>query len=226
MPWPTRPRTRYWKRLAIVATSKPGQKRARSAAAQAPRPGPRGSGDQAAEARPGDENGQGEDADREVRAVDGGQRLRQRLHALDEVLGHVLHAQAEEVPHLEGGDDDRDARGEAGGHREGHELDEAAETHDAHGEEEDARHQAGQEEPPHPEGVRDRGEDHDERRGGPGDLHPGAAEEGMRPPATIAVYRPCVGGTPEAMASAIERGRATTPTTAPAKRSRRSSASE
>ena len=41
-------------------------------------------------------------------------------------------------------------------------------------------------------------------------------------PATIAVYRPCCGGTPLAMASAIERGSATMPTTTPASRSFRS----
>jgi len=41
-------------------------------------------------------------------------------------------------------------------------------------------------------------------------------------PPTIAVYSPCCGGTPEAMASAMERGRATMPTTIPAMASRRS----
>ncbi len=45
----------------------------------------------------------------------------------------------------------------------------------------------------------------------------------MMAPATIAVYRPYCGGTPAAMASAIERGRATTPTTIPARRSFRRS---
>ena len=38
----------------------------------------------------------------------------------------------------------------------------------------------------------------------------------VKAPATIAVYRPCWGGTPEAMASAMESGSATSPTTRPA----------
>jgi hypothetical protein len=42
-------------------------------------------------------------------------------------------------------------------------------------------------------------------------------------PATMAVYRPCCGGTPEAIARAIDRGSATTPTTSPARASRTSS---
>ena len=53
-------------------------------------------------------------------------RQRQRLDPLDEVLGHLLDREAEEVLELQRGDHDRDARGEAGGHRVGHELDEAA----------------------------------------------------------------------------------------------------
>jgi hypothetical protein len=43
-------------------------------------------------------------------------------------------------------------------------------------------------------------------------------------PATIAVYSPCWGAAPTAMASAIDSGSATTPTTTPAIRSARRSA--
>ncbi len=45
----------------------------------------------------------------------------------------------------------------------------------------------------------------------------------MIAPATMDVYRPCCGGTPEAIASAIASGSATMPTTAPARMSRRRS---
>ena len=46
---------------------------------------------------------------------------------------------------------------------------------------------------------------------------------GTTSPAMIAVYSPCCGGTPTAMASAIDRGNATTPTTRPARMSARRS---
>ena len=46
---------------------------------------------------------------------------------------------------------------------------------------------------------------------------------GTKSPATMAVYRPCCGGTPTAMASAIDKGSATTPTTSPASTSARRS---
>ena len=42
-------------------------------------------------------------------------------------------------------------------------------------------------------------------------------------PATMAVYRPCWGAAPTAMASAMDSGRATTPTTTPASTSARRS---
>ena len=42
-------------------------------------------------------------------------------------------------------------------------------------------------------------------------------ERAMTMPAMIAVYKPCCGATPTAMANAMDRGRAMTPTVRPAR---------
>ena len=47
----------------------------------------------------------------------------------------------------------------------------------------------------------------------------------MIAPATMAVYKPCWGGTPVAMASAMESGTATMPMVSPANKSRLNSVS-
>jgi len=60
---------------------------------------------------------------------------------------------------------------------------------------------------------------------GPDTLAREPPNNAVSPPATIAVYRPCCGGAPQAIARAIESGKATIPTTSPAAMSARKSAS-
>jgi hypothetical protein len=93
------------------------------------------------------------------------------------VLGHPPHLEAQEVPELEGTDHDRDPGGEARRHRVGNVFDELPHAGRAHGEEDQARGERGQEQAPEAEARSDGGQDNHERGGGAGDLHGRAAQE-------------------------------------------------
>ena len=67
-------------------------------------------------------------------------------------------------------------RGEAGDDREGDELDDAAQLGQAQGDQDDARHHGGDDQAVDAVLLHDAVDDHDERAGGPADLHPGAAQ--------------------------------------------------
>ncbi len=97
-------------------------------------------------------------------------------HASGRQLGRA-RLEAERVLELEHADHERDAGGEAGGDRVRDELHQPPEPREAHGDEDEAGHHAGDEQPGEPVPVDDRQEDHDERGGGAGDLEPRAAEQ-------------------------------------------------
>ena len=167
-----------WKRLPIVATSKPGTLRAHAAATTARRrQRDERRGHLGPEARPQQQEGEREEADGRVPHARRRQRLDEGPHAVHVVIRVALDLQAEEVLDLQRRDHDRDARGEAGRDRVGHELDEAAHAGEAHDDEQHARHQAGEEQAPQAEPGRHRRQQDDERRGRSGDLDARAAEQ-------------------------------------------------
>ncbi len=104
--------------------------------------------------------------------------MSQRLHLAEVGLRHLGHLQAEEVLDLQGGDHDGDTAGKAQGHRGRNVFDEAAEARHPHGHQEAARDQGGHQEPPHPELLGHRVEDHHEGGGGPRDGEAGAPGHG------------------------------------------------
>ena len=90
--------------------------------------------------------------------------------------GSAADVEAEEVLELQRGDDDRDAGGEAGRHRVGHELDQPAEARRAPiASRSTPGHQRRQQQPAEAEARRDRRQDDDEGGGRAGDLHARAA---------------------------------------------------
>ena len=133
-------------------------------------------GDTPTEARPQQQEGQGQGADPEVGDAQRGQRADQDEQAFEVVLGQLAGGEAEQVLDLKRPDHDRDPGGEAGGHGVGDELDELPHAHGAHDEEQDAGQRRGQEQAPEAEPDRDRREDDDEGGGGAGDLDPRTAE--------------------------------------------------
>src|SRR5690606_17240612 len=86
--------------------------------------------------------------------------------------------QPEEVTELEDGDDDGDARGEAGGHRVRDELDETAQSGDAHRQHDQTGQESGDEKPTQAVPGGDRDQQHHECGGGPGYRVGGAPGEG------------------------------------------------
>ncbi len=130
------------------------------------------------DARKQDQAEQCRRAEQGVGQADRGHRGGDRGDFLDVVIGHVGDFEAEEILHLQGGDDDANACGEARGDGERHKLDEAAQPREAHEHEQDARHERGDGEACEAVFRDDGREDHDEGGGGAGDLHARAAEGG------------------------------------------------
>src|SRR5690606_20470965 len=86
--------------------------------------------------------------------------------------------QPEEVTELKDGDDDGDARGEAGGHRVRDELDETAQSGDAHRQHDQTGQESGDEKATQAVPGGDRDQQHHECGGGPGYRVGGAPGEG------------------------------------------------
>lgn len=159
-----------------------------------------------------------------VPPVDVVRRAPQRLDVFVGALGaRYLHA--EHVLELQHRDHERDARREAGGHRVRHVLHEPPETGETHRDEHHARHHAGDQQAREAVLVDD-GDENQNAAVGPVTWNCVPPRSAQITPATIAVYRPCSGGTPHAIARAIDSGSATHPTTSAASASARKSAHE
>jgi len=107
-------------------------------------------------------------------------QLGQGLQQVPEFLMKVLAAdrgQAEEILPLADPDDYPDTGGEAQDHRVRDELDQGAQAADAQQEQDQPGHQGRQLQAADPVLGGDPGKDHDKGPGGPGDLHPAAAEQ-------------------------------------------------
>ena len=115
-----------------------------------------------------------------------GHRRPMRLLGVPGVLGPLAEKvgrkrpdeQAEQILDLTGKDDEGDAAGESGHHREGNELDRAAQPGQSETDEDDAAHQRGDHEPVEAVALHDAVDDHDEGARGPADLHPRSAQRG------------------------------------------------
>ena len=171
-----------------------------------------------AHARPQHKDGQAHQAHDERLDVEGGEvrgHGGELVHGLDGVVCRRVR-EAEQILELAGHDGHRDARGEARGDGVGHEADEGAQAEQAHEDEQSAGDDGGRDQSLHAARGNDARHDGGERRRGPEICTALPPSSAMRKPATMAVYRPCSGPTPDAMASAMDSGSATMATTTPA----------
>jgi len=155
-----------------------------------------GGGHPLGDARPGHEERHGQGPARDVERTQRRQRLPERAHPLHEMLRHLRDGQAEKVLHLEGPDDDGDARRETGRDRVWHELDQPAEPRQAHERQKHAREERRHQQAAQPVTRRDRRQDDHERRRRPVTWTRDPPSNAATAPPTMAVYRPCCGGTP------------------------------
>ncbi len=132
----------------------------------------------AAEARPGDQQGQAGDTDQRVAELQAGQRAQQHAELLQVMLRVGVQAQPEEILHLQGGDDDADAGGETQCHRIGHELDQPPGAQQAESDQDQSGEQRAEQQAADAVLLGDRQQDHHEGGGRPGDVEARAAEQG------------------------------------------------
>ncbi len=109
---------------------------------------------------------------------DGVRRLRERLHAVEEIPRDVIHAQAEEVANLRAGDEDGDPVGEANDYGAGEIFHCRAHAGDAEKNEQNAGHHGAGEKAVDPVLGDDAGNHDDECAGWAADLRFGAAKSG------------------------------------------------
>ena len=149
-----------------------------------------------------------------VRAMLGEQR-----QAPEKLARHFADRQAEEILDLRAGNQDRDAVGEADHNRPRNVFDGLPQSGDPQQHQHEPRHEGAHIQSIDPIFGNDVIHDDDKSAVGPAICTREPPNADTINPATMAVYNPYCGGTPDEMANAIANGSATRPTVIPAVRS-------
>ena len=169
-----------------------------------------------------DDDGDGEQRQRDGRRLDGAGRLAPMAASLgSSAAGSCAMSRPEQILHLAGEDDDRDAGGEADGDREGDVLDVGAEPQEADAIIMSAGHHRRQHQAVVAVPLDDARDRTMKAPAGPPIWNRLPPRAEIRKPPTMAVYRPWSGDRPEPMAMAIDSGSATMATVRPAMASAR-----